>query len=240
MASPISRCAVARRVTESIISSTSAPSSRNASAIVVATNAALIRTSAGSSEVATTTTERSSAAPRSRSMNSRTSRPRSPTRQMTLTSPWVERAIMPSSDRLADAGAGEDAEPLAAPARHQRVERAHAERQPAVDHRARQRGRRRSGCGAKLAGADRRPTVDRAAEAVQHPSQQLRRRPAPGTSRRSPRPGCRGRSPACRRAASAVSARRGSRPPRRVRPGGCARSRSCTARPPRRGGRCTR
>ena len=33
-------------------------------------------------------------------MNSRTSRPRSPTRQITLTSADVERAIMPSSDDL--------------------------------------------------------------------------------------------------------------------------------------------
>src|SRR5919198_170456 len=40
------------------------------------------------------------ARPTSRSMNSRTSRPRSPTRQMTLMSAVVERAIMPSSDDL--------------------------------------------------------------------------------------------------------------------------------------------
>src|SRR3954470_4663424 len=101
MARPTSRCAIAKRVTESIISITSAPMSRKASAIVVAVSAALMRTSAGWSEVATTTTERSRpSGPRSRSMNSRTSRPRSPTRQITLTSALVERAIMPSSEDL--------------------------------------------------------------------------------------------------------------------------------------------
>src|SRR3954469_6337774 len=101
MARPTSRWAIAKRVTESIISITSAPWSRNASAMVVAASAALMRTSAGWSEVATTTTERASpSGPRSRSMNSRTSRPRSPTRQMTLTSALVDRAIMPSSEDL--------------------------------------------------------------------------------------------------------------------------------------------
>src|SRR3954447_22216345 len=101
MARPTSRWAIAKRVTESIISITSAPWSRNASAMVVAASAALMRTSAGWSEVATTTTERASpSGPRSRSMNSRTSRPRSPTRQMTLTSALVDRAIMPSNEDL--------------------------------------------------------------------------------------------------------------------------------------------
>src|SRR4051812_23427766 len=91
---------MAKRVTESIMSMTSAPASRKLSAIVVAVSAALMRTRAGWSDVATTTTERSIASPRSRSMNSRTSRPRSPTRQMTFTSADVERAIMPMSDDL--------------------------------------------------------------------------------------------------------------------------------------------
>src|ERR671927_267812 len=58
MASPTSRCAIAKRVTESIISITSRPWSRKCSAIVVALNAALMRTSPGWSGVATTTTER--------------------------------------------------------------------------------------------------------------------------------------------------------------------------------------
>ena len=56
------------------------------------------RTSAGWSEVATTTTERRSpSAPRLRSMNSSTSRPRSPISAITLTSARTLRAIMPSS-----------------------------------------------------------------------------------------------------------------------------------------------
>ncbi len=60
-----------------------------------------MRTSAGWSEVATTTTERARpSGPRSRSMNSRTSRPRSPTRQMTLTWAEVERAIIPRREDL--------------------------------------------------------------------------------------------------------------------------------------------
>src|SRR3954470_2878839 len=100
MARPTSRWALAKRVTESIISRTSWPLSRKCSAIEVAVSAALMRTSAGWSEVATMTTECPIASPRSRSMNSRTSRPRSPTRQMTLMSAVVERAIMPSSDDL--------------------------------------------------------------------------------------------------------------------------------------------
>src|SRR5919112_739718 len=113
MARPTSRWAIAKRVTESIISITSAPSSRKYSAIAVAVNAAFKRTSAGWSEVATTTTERASpSGPRSRSMNSRTSRPRSPTRQMTLTCADVERAIIPSSEDLPapEAVAGDRAE----------------------------------------------------------------------------------------------------------------------------------
>src|ERR1700733_10526617 len=68
--------------------------------MAVAVNAAWMRTRAGWSEVATTTTEWARASPRSRSTNSRTSRPRSPTRAMTLTSAVVDRAIMPSSEDL--------------------------------------------------------------------------------------------------------------------------------------------
>src|SRR5689334_12051453 len=96
MARPTSRWAIASRVTESIIRSTSAPESRKCSATVVATSAALMRTSAGWSEVATTTTERARASPRSRSMNSSSSRPRSPTRQITFTEAVVARAMEPS------------------------------------------------------------------------------------------------------------------------------------------------
>ena len=100
-ASPTSRCAMAKRVTESIMSTTSSPRSRNHSAIRVAVNAALIRTMAGASEVATTTTERAMpSGPRSRSMNSATSRPRSPISATTETFASVPRAIIDRSDDL--------------------------------------------------------------------------------------------------------------------------------------------
>ena len=98
MVSPTSRCAIAKRVTESIINTTRRPWSRKYSAMAVAVIAPLMRTSAGLSEVATTTTERfRPSSPRSRSMKSRTSRPRSPTREMTLISASVFRAIIESS-----------------------------------------------------------------------------------------------------------------------------------------------
>ena len=59
------------------------------------------RMSGGSSAVATTTTERASpAGPRSRSTNSRTSRPRSPTRQITLMSAAAWAARLPSRTLL--------------------------------------------------------------------------------------------------------------------------------------------
>ena len=51
-------------------------------------------------------------------MNSRTSRPRSPTRQMTLTSAARRAGDHAQQRRLADAGAGEDAQALAAAAGH--------------------------------------------------------------------------------------------------------------------------
>ena len=58
-ARPTSRWAMAKRVTESIISSTSCPWSRKHSAIARGgERGAAARTRAGSSEVATTTTER--------------------------------------------------------------------------------------------------------------------------------------------------------------------------------------
>jgi hypothetical protein len=66
--------------------------------MAVAMKAARTRMSGGLSEVAVTTTERfSPSSPRSRSMNSFSSRPRSPTSAMTLTSARVLRAIEPSS-----------------------------------------------------------------------------------------------------------------------------------------------
>ena len=75
-------------------------------------------------------------------MNSRTSRPRSPISASTVTGASVPRVIMESKRRLADTGAGEDAHALPAAARHERVDRAHAERELRVDHAARQRVRR--------------------------------------------------------------------------------------------------
>ena len=78
---------MAKRVTESINSKTSLPRSRKYSAIVAAAVAACTRTRAGSSLVATTTTLLAKpCGPRSRSMNSFTSRPRSPIKAMTFTS----------------------------------------------------------------------------------------------------------------------------------------------------------
>ena len=98
IARPISRCAHANLVTESKSSITSRPWSRKYSAMAVATKAPRTRARGGLFEVETTTTERASpSGPRSFSMNSRTSRPRSPIRAITLTSAEVLRAIMPSS-----------------------------------------------------------------------------------------------------------------------------------------------
>ena len=101
MARPISRCAMQTRVSESISSSTSLPWARKYSATDVAVNALRTFASGGCSLVETITTERfRPSAPRSRSMNSRTSRPRSPIRPITFTSASVNFAIIPSSTLL--------------------------------------------------------------------------------------------------------------------------------------------
>ena len=95
-ARPISRCAIANLVRESIISSTSLPRSRKYSAMDVATDAHFTRNMAGWSEVATTSTERASPSfPRSFSMNSLPSRPLSPTSAITLRSDLTFFAIIP-------------------------------------------------------------------------------------------------------------------------------------------------
>ena len=66
--------------------------------MLVATLGHFMRSIAGWSEVATTRMERRiPSSPRSFCMNSRTSRPRSPTRAMTLMSAFTFLAIMPSS-----------------------------------------------------------------------------------------------------------------------------------------------
>ena len=97
VARPISLCAMEKRVSESIIKRTSLPCFLKYSAIAVAVFAALLRINAGLSEVATMTTERfMPSSPRSRSINSRTSLPRSPISAMTLISALVFLANIPS------------------------------------------------------------------------------------------------------------------------------------------------
>jgi hypothetical protein len=73
---------------------------------------------------------------------------------------------------LADARAGEDAEPLAATARHEGVQRADAERHALGDPRALERIGRRDLRRARLAGRQRAEAVERAAEAVQRAAEQ--------------------------------------------------------------------
>ncbi len=104
-------------------------------------------------------------------MNSRTSRPRSPTSAITLIDA-LDRARDHAHQRgLADARAREDPEPLPAPARHEAVERAHAERDALADARPRQRvGRRRDRRARDPAG--RRSAVVRRAEPVDHAPEQ--------------------------------------------------------------------
>ena len=78
------------------MNTTCRPWSRKCSANAAATNAPLTRSTGDWSEVTATTTDRSMpSSPRSRSTNSRTSRPRSPIRAITLTSAETSRAIMP-------------------------------------------------------------------------------------------------------------------------------------------------
>ncbi len=150
-------------------------------------------------------------------MNSRTSRPRSPTRQITFTSAAVERAIMPISEDLPTP------EPAKMPRRWPRPhgtsasKRPYARAKPLLDGGPRQRGRRRRGGGAgRTRRRDRRPR--RSA-----PPSASTTRPSSSspTGARNCSPvavtGCPGRSHASRRAASAACASRGSPPPRRAR-----------------------
>ena len=111
--------------------------------------------------------------PRSCSMNSRTSRPRSPTRAITLTSALVPRAIMPSSVLLPTP------EPAKMPRRWPRPHgmRASIARTPSGQRLADRRPARARRAGAASIG--RRAStgrggqaVDRAAEAVEHPAEQ--------------------------------------------------------------------
>ena len=97
-ASPISRCAMATRVTESIISMTFKPLSRKYSAIALLLMPLLF----SSMQVDQTLQPQQSTALilldlRSFSMNSLTSRPRSPIKAITFISAVVFRAIIPSN-----------------------------------------------------------------------------------------------------------------------------------------------
>ena len=141
-------------------------------------------------------------------MNSRTSRPRSPTSAITLTSAVVERAIMPSSDDLPTPEPAKMPRRWPRPHGHQRVERAHAEADPLADPRARRAGRAgRRSSSARRAPSGRAEPSSGVAEAVDDaPEQRL----ADGhAERRAGRhaPSCPGRSRAARRAASAACGR---------------------------------
>jgi len=101
----------------------------------------------------------------------------------------------PEQRRLADAGAREDAEPLAAAAGDERVERPYAERHALVDARALERVGRRRLRGAHpspVLAADRPEPVDRAAEPIQRAAEQPighldgERAPARGHARPGP------------------------------------------------------
>ena len=103
--------------------------------------------------------------------------------------------------RLADAGTGEDAHALAAAARHERVEGAHAERQRFADHArgsagAARRGRRRRVAGGAATGRRRSGGRARRARARAARGRRDRR-----WRRRRPRPGRRRARRAARRAA---------------------------------------
>ena len=112
------------------------------------------------------------------SMNSRTSRPRSPIRPDHHRIAGGVAGQHREQHRLADAGAGEDAEPLAAAAGGEDVHGPHAEFEP-LAHPAARMGRRRRG--AQGIGGEalrqRALAVDRLAERVDDPAQPAHRRP---------------------------------------------------------------
>ena len=96
-ARPISRCAIAKRVTESIIKSTSSPCRLKYSATLIALKAPYFLMRALSSLVATTMTVLLRSLPRFFAMNSGTSRPRSPISATTFTGASHPFTIMPIS-----------------------------------------------------------------------------------------------------------------------------------------------
>src|SRR6202043_3219513 len=80
--------------------------------------------------------------------------------------------------RLADAGAGEDAEPLAAATGHKGIERPHAEIERRADAFARMRRRRRIAIGYRRGPRRQRPlAVDRLAHRVEDAAEPQWRRP---------------------------------------------------------------
>ena len=194
---------MASRVMLSISSSTSWPWSRNHSAIRVATKAARSRTSGGSSEVATTTTACAQA------LRAEVVLEELAHLAATLADQGDDADVGGGAAgdhrqqaRLADAGAGEDAQALAAAARDQRVEGAHAERQ-----RARRPGARLSASGGAAvdrdAGQRRRAAAGRPAAG--------RGRRAPGRAAASPTGTCSGRAGGDGRVAGADAGERAER-----------------------------
>ena len=152
------------------------PASRNDSAYAVATCAARRRSSADASLVATTTTlfARPSR-PRARSRNSPTSRPRSPTSATTTASASTPRAIAPEERALPHARSREQTDPLPLADREEPVEDANPRRDGSRDRAAFERARgiavdrdERSG--------DRRPSIERTAEPVDDPPEEIRTR----------------------------------------------------------------
>ena len=134
-ARPISRCASASRVSESITSSTSFPWSRKYSATAVAVKAARTRASAGSSLVATTTTllARSCAQVALDKLVDFAAALADQRHDV-----HVGRRVArhhAQRDALADARAGEDSDPLSFAAGQHAVDRPNAGRQRRVDAR---------------------------------------------------------------------------------------------------------
>ena len=164
-------------------------------------------------------------------MNSRTSRPRSPTRQITLTDAVVERAIMPSSVDLPTP------EPAKMPSRWPRPHGTSASSARTPRSSRSSMRVRCSGDGGRPATArsDRRSSAGPPSIGRPRPSSTRPRSASPTRTRNGSPVG------STRRAgADAVhlaerhqqrAARRGSRPPRPGPAGGCGRPRSCTSSP---------
>ena len=164
---------MAKRVTESIIIITLRPWSRKYSAIAVAVNAAFRRTSAGWSDVAHDHDGAREALFAEVALHELEDLSTALADQADHVDLLGGRAGDHAQQRgLADAGAGEDADALAAAAGHERVQGPHAQRHALVDARARERiGRGRLG---RAPGGvrDRALAVERTAEAVERAAEQ--------------------------------------------------------------------